>query len=192
MRSETGSALIEALVSLLVLALGLLAMARLQAGNLAESRHTNARATAVQLASDLKERMLANGAAMTVNQSLNPYIVGFGSVSGNDDCQTAGCTPQAMAAWDLVQWKAQLATQLPDGDAQVFIDSNIPGQFGVLVAWRAIQSHHQGNAAPGDAKTQEQYRQANTVWQDLETEGTAVKSVSCPSDRLCHLIYMRP
>src|SRR5690606_38373069 len=85
MTSAKGGALIEALVSLLVLALGLLAMARLQAGNLAESRHTNARATAIQLAADLKERMMANATAMTVDASLNPYVVGFGAAAGTDD-----------------------------------------------------------------------------------------------------------
>lgn len=192
MKSEKGVAMIEALVSLLVLALGLLAMARLQAGNLVESRHTNARATAIQLAADLQERMLANPAAMTVDPTDNPYVTDFGAATGTDDCEENECDPQAMASWDKVQWKARLAAQLPDGDAQVFTDGNVPGQFGVLLAWRATQSQHQANAAPDDDKTLEQYRQANAVWRSAGSEGTGVAGATCPKDRLCHLIYLRP
>src|SRR5690606_4419009 len=116
-----GGTLLEALISLLVLALGLLAMARLQVGNLAESRHTNARAMAIQLAADLKERMQANAAALSADPSLNPYLVGFGVAGASSACDTGACTASAMATRDLSDWKSQLAALLPDGDAQVFV-----------------------------------------------------------------------
>ena len=50
---QRGIAMIEALIALLVLSLGVLGLARLQMSALTESRNTNARAVAVQLANDL-------------------------------------------------------------------------------------------------------------------------------------------
>lgn len=55
---QQGIAMIEALVALLVLAFGVLGLARLQINALTESRHSNARAIAVQLAADLSERKI--------------------------------------------------------------------------------------------------------------------------------------
>ena len=69
---QRGIAMIEALIALLVLSLGVLGLARLQMSALTESRNTNARAVAVQLANDLAERMQSNAIVRRTNPNPNP------------------------------------------------------------------------------------------------------------------------
>ena len=38
-------------------------------------------------------------------------------------CYTSGCTPQQMADTDFFEWRANLASQLPNGTGTVCIDS---------------------------------------------------------------------
>ena len=57
---QHGMSLIESLVALLVLALGIMGLAGVQARMLAENRTTNSRAIAVSLIEDLANRMQLN------------------------------------------------------------------------------------------------------------------------------------
>jgi type IV pilus assembly protein PilV len=195
-RSEQrGVSLIEALVGLFVLALGLLAMARLQAGHLTEARNTNARALAVQMAADLKERMLLNPGAMTAKPADNPYLTGFKSAPPEDlpDCSKRACNPSQIAQSDLAAWKQQLAALLPDGDAQVFNADGDRHQFGVLIAWSDGGNRQRARAeAASEKEDVELLDEANGVWQSTTSQGTGVKDAECPMARICHLVHLRP
>jgi type IV pilus assembly protein PilV len=66
--AQRGITLIESLIALLILALGVLGLAAVQARMLVETRTTNARATAVRLIADLGERIRMNAVgAQTVD-----------------------------------------------------------------------------------------------------------------------------
>src|SRR6218665_2182419 len=99
--NQRGVSLIEALVALLVLALGIMGMAGIQTRTLVESRTTNARAFAVQLADDLLDRMQAN-AAIRINPPItSPYLAAWGAQAAAPvDCFTAACTGPQLAAFD--------------------------------------------------------------------------------------------
>ena len=73
--AQRGITLVESLISLLILALGVLGLAAVQARMLVETRTTNARATAVRLIADLGERIRMNaaGAQPPISGGDSPY-----------------------------------------------------------------------------------------------------------------------
>lgn len=195
MNKQRGVSLIEALVGLLVLALGLLAMARLQAGHLTQARNTNARALAVQMAADLKERMLLNPAAMTADPADNPYLTAFDTAFTDElpDCSQRPCNAGQIAQRDLALWKQQLAALLPDGDAQIFTADGDRHQFGVLIAWSDSGNRQRAQAkAAGQQGELDLLDSADGVWQSTTSQGTGVADAACPPERICHLVHIRP
>jgi type IV pilus assembly protein PilV len=192
-RHQHGASLLEALVALLVLALGVLGLARLQVTTLTETRNSNARAVAVQAASDLMDRMQVNADAR-LSTPVTPAFEAYESAWGQNtapaqNCMTATCSSTELAAYDLWQWKASLALMLPSGDATVFRSDSDPSQLGVLLAWSAIQAKNQGSA---DADNALLYAAADALVDAAGNAGTGVASVTCPGQRICHLVYIRP
>jgi len=191
-QSQRGISLIEALVAMLVLALGVMGMAGIQTRTLVESRTTNARAIALQMADDLLDRMQANvGLRVTppVPPAVNPYIVNWGAPAAGADCFAAACNAADLASFDLEQWKATLTRLLPGGDARVFQSPTDPSQFGVLIGWTATQAKNEGAAG---AAEQAQYTAAIGVLDGAGNAGTGVANIPCPPGLICHLVYIRP
>lgn len=192
--ANRGISMIESLIGLVVLAMGVLALARLQMGNATESRHASARFTAVQMASELQERMVVNRAAMTPIPANNPYLTTFeASAAANTACDEAPCNAAQLAAWDLAQWKAKLASRLPDGNAEVFNVTNDFGAFGVLISWQDVGARNKAQAE-ADQQTADTalFDAADAVWHDPENPGVGVAGVDCPPRHICHLAHIRP
>lgn len=169
--------MIEALVALLVLALGVMGLAGIQTRTLVDARSTNERAVAVRMTEDLMERMEANA-----TEPPNSYVVGWGSPGTATDCFTTACTPTQLAAFDLAQWKTSLSQLLPGGDARIFVSTTDATQFGVMVGWNETQAKNQGSASTTELA---QYTGRLAVT-------TGVDGITCPTGRICHLVYIRP
>jgi type IV pilus assembly protein PilV len=104
-RSAAGFTLIEALVSLLVLSIGLLGLAGLQLTSLRTTHGSALRSQATLLAYDITDRMRANRRA-----ALNgDYAIAL----------TVDPTAGTVAGDDLVAWKQALARTLPGGDGSI-------------------------------------------------------------------------
>lgn len=173
-RPQRGTSLIEALVALLVLALGVMGMAAVQTRSLATARTTNLRALAIQAAEDLQDRILANAALRNKPPLANPYLTSWGPPPVSEkDCATTVCDGLQLAAFDLVQWKKDLARSLPGGDGLVFASPTDANQWGILVAWTETRTRNE----PLAAATQ---------------PDTGVSGANCPSTLTCHLIFIRP
>lgn len=196
---QRGVSLIEALVALLVLALGIMVLAGIQTRTLVESRTTHARAIAHQMADDLLDRMQANVGLRINPPASNPYIVNWWGGAApkpfpapNPDCRMTTCNAAQLAAFDLNQWKKTLDSLLPSGDARVFQSPTDPTQFGVLIGWAATQAKNEGSAS----NTQQAlYDAAISVRDGLGNAGTGVANIPCPTApvrRICHLVYIRP
>lgn len=182
--------MIEALIALLVLALGVLGLARLQVSALTESRNTNARAMAVQLAADLSERMQSNVVIRRANPLSNPYVAGWGSApNAAKNCLEENCNGDELAAFDLVAWKLNLQSLLPNGDAQVFRSDTDQNQFGVLLGWTDFDAKNEGLAS-GDALNL--YVQADAVTDGTGADGTGFAGAACQPGLTCHLVCIRP
>jgi len=138
---QTGFTLVEVLIAVLVLSLGLLGLAGMQATSLKNNSAAAARGQATLLAYDMIDRMRANKTAAlagSYNNTLNTA-----PTTGGSNCQstTATCSGAAMAAYDLNQWKCLLGKWssngvcsttlnidhglLPDGDGSIAINGNV-------------------------------------------------------------------
>lgn len=176
--------MIEALVALLVLALGVMGLAGIQTRTLVDARSSNERAVAVRMTEDLIERMKANSEVSFAIPALNPhpYVAGWGTPAAATNCLTSACTGAQLAAFDLEQWKESLAQLLPSGDARIFRSTTDPNQFGVLIGWTETQAKNQGSAGSTELA---QYTARLAVT-------TGIDGIDCPTGRTCHLVYIRP
>lgn len=94
----SGLTLIEVLVSMFILAVGILGMVSLQITSLNMNRDALMSMEANQLISDLVDRISANPAA-----TYGPIALGDAPVSGSD-CNLSNCTTDQMATYDVSRW----------------------------------------------------------------------------------------
>jgi type IV pilus assembly protein PilV len=128
--TERGFTLIEVLVTVIVLAIGLLGLAGLQLGGLRYSYSAYQRSQATILANDIVDRMRANPTVAGTGS----YNINIGTVPGVKNCNGTGanCTTADMASADLYEWKQSLAAILPSGDGSIALNGGI---FTVTVQW---------------------------------------------------------
>jgi type IV pilus assembly protein PilV len=171
---QSGAALLEALVAMLVLAVGVVGLLAAQMRSMSENRTANHRQLALRLADDLKERMTTNPLGWA---AVNPYVVGWGAPpAAGMNCAVNACTGPEKAAWDLVQWKQRVGNSLPQGQATTFISPSDPRQLGVMIAWVANErSTAADHLAPFNVNV---------------SDGATV--VNCPAGLICHLTYLQP
>lgn len=110
MKKNTGFTLIEVLVAMLVLAVGLLGLAGLQAASLKNNQSAYNRSQATQLAYDIADRMRANS-----TESLGYTSIQAENAVKKDQCTqvSASCTAVDMASNDLYEWNLAIKNSLP-------------------------------------------------------------------------------
>lgn len=140
-----GMALIEALIALLVVAIGMMGIASLILQSLRESEAALAQTQAVNLVSDMQERIRANpgaGAAYDcAAYSSGPAERGCAPASGAG----SNCTPPELAEDDLARWQSSVSVALPSSGAGL-CEANViyvaPGsaaeasKYRISVSWR--------------------------------------------------------
>jgi type IV pilus assembly protein PilV len=130
-RSQTGFSLIEAMVSLVVVSVGMIGIASLYGQGLGAGRTALFRTQAVNLAADMADRIRVNrqgGAA-------------YGGASADNGCDPGGgadCTPAEMAAHDLFMWSGQVAQQMPNGVGVVQFAATVPPTYTIQVTWQEV------------------------------------------------------
>ncbi len=117
-RRQSGFSLIEVLVSTIVLSIGLIGIASLQAASLSNNQSLYMRSQATAMAYDMADRMRANVSSATASL----YDPANKALSGGCS-STSGCTPTQMALHDLAEWDAALTANLPMGQGFVCRDS---------------------------------------------------------------------
>ena len=133
--TQTGFTLIEELVALLVLSVGMLGIAVLYVESLSAGRTASYRSQAVNLASDMADRIRTNRGALAA------YAAG----AANNSCDPQGilpsvpCTPGQMAAHDLFRWNQAMGNLLPGGNGNVqFNNATIPPTYTITVNWTEV------------------------------------------------------
>ena len=117
---QKGFTLLEVLIAVLVLSIGLLGLASLQATNLRLNQQALMRSQEAHLAYDMIDRMRANMPGVNASAYDLPTL----PTSADTNCTSnTGCTPAAMAAQDYFEWNAAVTATLPDGDGIVCLDS---------------------------------------------------------------------
>jgi type IV pilus assembly protein PilV len=126
-----GFSLVEAMVALVVLAVGMLGIAGLYVTTLRSGGGAINRMQAVGLAEDLADRIRANRAAN----------VAYQGAAANNNCYGAGavdCAPALMAANDLFVWQQQVQNPqtLPGGAGNVaVVGAAPPYTYTITVSW---------------------------------------------------------
>ncbi len=116
--SGRGFTLIEVLVSLVILAVGLLGISGMQVTGLRSNHSALKRSQATLFAADMADRIRINNIAFTAGNYNNP------TAAITATCQTTtGCTPKQMAENDLSLWNSAIGTTLPSGSGVVCLDS---------------------------------------------------------------------
>ena len=107
--NQTGFSLIEVLVTLLILAFGLLGVAGLLVSGVSNAASSEAMSKASQLAADMADRIRANPEVAL--SATSEYITTY--------ADTAPSSPATIAMRDKKEWLEALAAQLPQGDGKI-------------------------------------------------------------------------
>jgi type IV pilus assembly protein PilV len=140
MKNNTGFSLIEVLIAMVILAVGLLGLAALQASSLKNNQTAYYRSQATQMVYDIADRMRAN------RSSGDKYLSSFMAVKDakkHADCLTVSttCTPAMMAEHDLYEWKNALIN-LPSGSGKI---EKIGISYKVTLSWDEKRDDNRDN-----------------------------------------------
>jgi type IV pilus assembly protein PilV len=124
-KSSKGFTLIEVLIAVLVLSIGLLGLASLQANGMRSNFTAYARSQAVILANDMADRIRANPTAAALYNNIN-------APAGDPGCTAADCTAAEIADHDTAVWYTNLQNALPNGTGTVTGNGTV---FTVSVMW---------------------------------------------------------
>jgi type IV pilus assembly protein PilV len=153
----------------------------LQARTLIETRNTSQRAVAIQMTTDLAERIqfndiaARNGAYGNLAFGTVP-VAGVNCLPGNVTTAGTICTPAQLAASDLAYWRQQLAQSIPGANVALFANqqANTPA-IGILIAWPPQLSEATQATAAVDAFLPAVLNTNNIV---------------CPPNLICHFSWV--
>ncbi|WP_434632157.1 type IV pilus modification protein PilV [Chromobacterium sp. CV08] len=141
-RGARGFTMLEILISLLVLAMGVLAAIAVMLNAERASGSSYMRQMANQYAYDMVDRMRANPAQV----SAGSYDVasGVSPSTFQSNCMSSACTASAMAGYDKYQWLSDLQNNLPGGTGSIYSPTGGASTERVVQVWWS-----DGNAASG-------------------------------------------
>ena len=131
-KAQRGFTMLEVLVSMIVISLGLLGHAGLQATSLKNANTAYLRSQATILSHDIVERMRVNRTVALTGS----YNVAIGSTGGGGG---------GIVGSDLTEWKRNLLQSLPAGDGAVVVSGVGASQGNVQVT---IQWDDDGDGIP--------------------------------------------
>lgn len=164
-----GFTLIEVLVALIIIAIGLLGIAKIQALAYSSTGTASIRSLAAIEAASLASAMRANRTYWSVGAVANTQITVSGtSVTSTDatlnallgvaqDCTATGAAPcdvTHLAVYDLQQWASALNAVLPSDGATIACENaTLPINCTITVSWveKAVSVNNQGLQNTSDA-----------------------------------------
>ncbi len=153
-----GFALIEVMVTVLVITFGLISLAGLQLATKSGGNTSYQRTLALTVANEMLERINLNAAqASAYHTGLNTGLgrASLGAIGKNCASNANSCTPAELAAWDLWNWERRLdgagILDVGNNDASGLLEalgcvvftpdgagSPNSGQVRVIVSWRSL------------------------------------------------------
>ena len=145
-KAVQGLTLVEMLVAVLVLSVGLLGIAGLQAATSKYKINTWVRSASAALISDFSERVRINpevaGTSFASSGVVSSSAYALSStwatqqadnLAITQNCETSVCTPAERAAFDLLVWRQLVRAKMPQGAAH--IEGNPRNGFLVTMMW---------------------------------------------------------
>lgn len=139
MRTIRGATMIEALVAILILSFGLLALGSFLTYAVQLPKLSGNRSVAVVAANDLVERMRANSSATLsyVTSTFSATSTVPNSMPSGSTCSFPNCTAASLATQDVAAVDFNLKRQLPNVGITVTIPNNTAPRIGnVWVIWQ--------------------------------------------------------
>jgi type IV pilus assembly protein PilV len=161
-----GFTLMEVMVALVIISIGLLGIAAMQATAIASTHTSQTESLAAIEARSLADAMQANPdywaaghfpATLTVNGTAAAPILSDATLnSQTTNCSTTACIDAngvQMAGYDVKQWAQQLFTQIPGSNATITCQIASPTICSITVTWlqkatAAVNSGTQSTATP--------------------------------------------
>lgn len=132
-KSARGASLLEVLVTIMIMAVGLLGLAKLQASSLRNNQNTLYRSEATFLANDMLDSM------RILNSPSHDKAKDYTVVAGS----TVAAGPSAVALADVSAWKARIAQALPGGDGSISVNGRIAT---IVIEWNDRRAGTPGSA----------------------------------------------
>lgn len=148
-RHQDGFTLLEVLVSVVVLSIGLLGLAGLQASGLTNNNSSLQRTQATLLAYDMLDRMRANFDGVRAGHY---DAITAGSETDPSSCfaVSTGCTVAEIAAFDNFDWGLKLGQLLPMGHGSV-TGNGLNSNFTITVMWDDARTSASGTDCSGNS-----------------------------------------
>ena len=124
-RAIRGSSLVEVLVTMIIIALGLLGQASLMAVSSKANNAAFLRSQATLLSYDILERMRLNRALAVAGNFTSAASVQSSDITGDD-----------IDKQELRDWKARVEQALPSGEASITVDAD--GNASIEIQWSEI------------------------------------------------------
>jgi type IV pilus assembly protein PilV len=138
-----GFSLLEVLVALVIISIGVLGVAAMQASAFSNTHASQTESVAAIEARSLADAMEANPNYWTSGTFAPSIAVASSVLTDNgtlepltNDCSKAVCTAQQMAAYDLKQWGNDLNNQIPGATGLVACEAGAPVICTIQVSWQ--------------------------------------------------------
>ncbi|WP_371186354.1 type IV pilus modification protein PilV [Thalassotalea maritima] len=136
----SGFSLIEVLIALLILALGVLANAKLQLMSLHSIRFATQQGQAANLAEYIRHKISANPQAQAHYQ-LQTTI----PMTSPVNCLEQFCQPKQLAKYDLAVWQQHVERRLQGGKGLIKINGN---KANITLGWPNASNQHSNSCPP--------------------------------------------
>lgn len=121
---QSGASLIEVLVSIVILAFGLLSLGSMIGYSIQAPKLAVNRAIAANIASNYIDRIRANASTLDTYAKAATSYTGNTNVITLNDCTFPDCTPSTLAAMDIAAVQRMARHDLPAGGVWVSCDGN--------------------------------------------------------------------
>lgn len=117
-----GFTLLEVLITVVIVALGLLGLGALHVRAMRDTSSAYLRSEAIALTQDMADRIRANPLSANAYQmDLTQFNTNKAAAVTAAACLTNACSTAALAAADLAQWSIAVANRLPSGQGKIDI-----------------------------------------------------------------------
>ncbi|WP_133126917.1 type IV pilus modification protein PilV [Legionella nagasakiensis] len=141
-KHQNGFSLIEVLISVIVLAIGLLGVAAIQLNMIRYNHSAQMRSIAISQANNMLDRMRANYSGVKTGLYNN-----LSGIPDNPGCTT--CSSSQIAQLDAYQWNSKNALLLPSGQGTVVGNGN---RYTITLYWDNNRTGATGLNCSGNAQ----------------------------------------
>lgn len=151
---QSGFTLIEVLISVFVLALGVIGAAGMQLVAMRTGQQSGLQTVAVQLATEMADNMRQNATEMNKADSDNPYLFSYNSAADTAPaaptkmCYGAACNSAELAEFDIYEWQTRLKGGLPGGRVVICRDETPWNTGAAKLTWDCASTIATINSVP--------------------------------------------